>query len=267
MENEVIKEENKINEVSTINEKMIPTTINTITKTMEEYVNRGLILPKDYSVENAVIGAYNILMQDPKINTYDKNSVRNCLVQMCTLGLNPNKNQAYFIPYGNKLNLNVSYFGKTAIVKRINGVKDVISDVIYKETEYELITDEFGMEDIKIIKPCPIEKRNGEDIVGVWCKVILNEDVFGRKNHTTIMSIEDVKKSWNQGATKGNSPAHKNFTSEMCKKTCINRGIKLFINTIADQDILVGTLNEVTSNEYEYKEEEPKKEEKVIMDI
>lgn len=264
METEINKEETK--EITTINEKMIPVTVNTITKTMEEYINRGLVLPKDYSVENAVIGAYNILMQDPKINTYDKNSIRNSLVQMCTLGLNPNKNQAYFIPYGNKLQLNVSYFGKTAIVKRIKGVKDVISDVIYKDTEYELTTDEFGMEDIKITKPCPIDKRNGEDVVGVWCKVILDKEIFGRSTHTTIMSIDDVKKSWNQGATKGNSPAHKNFTSEMCKKTCINRGIKLFINTIADQDILVGTLNEVTSNEF--KEEEPRhNEEKVVVDL
>lgn len=252
------------NEVSTASEKMIPPMVNTITKTMEEYGSRGLVLPKDYSVENAVIGAYNILMQDPKLATYDKNSIRNSLVQMCTLGLNPNKNQAYFIPYGNKLTLNVSYFGKTAIVKRINGVKDVISDIIYKDTEYELVTDEFGMEDIKIIKPCPIEKRNGENIVGVWCKVLLDKEVFGRDTHTTIMSIDDVKKSWNQGATKGKSPAHTNFTGEMCKKTCINRGIKLFINTISDQDILVGTLNEVTSNEYE---NEKPKEDKVIIDV
>jgi len=260
-----VKVETEKQEISTISEKMIPQTVNTISKTMEEYVKRGLVLPKDYSVENAVIGAYNILMQDPKINTYDKNSVRNCLVQMCTLGLNPNKNQAYFIPYSNKLTLNVSYFGKVAIVKRIKGVKDVISDVIYKDTEYELTTDEFGMEDIKITKPCPIDKRNGEDIVGVWCKVIIDKEIFGRDAHTTIMSIDDVKKSWNQGATKGNSPAHKNFTSEMCKKTCINRAIKLFINTIADQDILVGTLNDVTSNEYE--NQETKKEEKVVVDL
>lgn len=265
MEENNVKEETEKNEISTISEKMIPATVNTISKTMEEYVKRGLVLPKDYSVENAVIGAYNILMQDPKINTYDKNSIRNCLVQMCTLGLNPNKNQAYFIPYSNKLTLNVSYFGKCAIVKRINGVKDVISDIIYKDTEYELVTDEFGMENIKITKPCPIDKRNGEDIVGVWCKVILDKEIFGRESHTTIMSIDDVKKSWNQGATKGNSPAHKNFTGEMCKKTCINRGIKLFINTIADQDILVGTLNDVTSSEYE-NQEQPK-EDKVIIDL
>lgn len=265
MENEN-KNIEKNNELTIINEKMIPPMVNVISKTMEEYGNRGLVLPKDYSIENAVIGAYNILMQDPKLATYDKNSIRNSLIQMCTLGLNPNKNQAYFIPYGNKLTLNVSYFGKTAIVKRIKGVKDVISDVIYKDTEYELITDEFGMEDIKINKPCPIDKRDGENIIGVWCKVILDKDIFGRDTHTTIMSIEDVKKSWNQGATKGNSPAHKNFTSEMCKKTCINRGIKLFINTIADQDILVGTLNEVTSNEY-VDEEQKQEENKQIIDI
>lgn len=258
------EKEIKTTEVATISKDTIPSMVTSITKTMEEYGNRGLVLPKDYSVENAIIGAYNILCQDPKINTYDKASIRNSLVQMCVLGLNPNKNQAYFIPYGNKLNLNISYFGKTAIVKRIKGVKDVVSDVIYKDTEYELVTDEYGMEDVKIIKPCPLDKRIGENIVAVWCKVILDEEVFGRKTHTTIMSIEEVQKSWNQGATKGNSPAHKNFTSEMCKKTCINRAIKLFVNTINDQDVLVGTLNEVTSNEYENVKPQ---EDKVVIDL
>lgn len=248
---EEINKEVQKNELDITSKKLIPNIVKNINDTMNEYASRGLTLPKDYSVENAIIGAYNILMQDKKINTYDKSSIRNSLIQMCTLGLNPNKNQVYFIPYGDKLNLNISYFGKVAIVKRIKGVKDVISDVIYRDTEYELITDEFGMEDIKINKPCPLDQRTGENIIGVWCKVIVDEKIFGRDSHTTIMSIDDVKKSWNQGYAKGQSIAHKNFTAEMCKKTCINRAIKLFINTIPDNDLMIGTLNEVTKNEYE----------------
>ena len=37
---------------------------------------------------------------------------------------------------------------------------------------------------------------------------------------------------------------------EMAKKSAINRCIKNFINTRDDQDILIDTLNRVTSNEY-----------------
>lgn len=49
-----------------------------------------------------------------------------------------------------------------------------------------------------------------------------------------IMSIEQIKDSWNQGAMKGNSPAHKNFPDQMAMKTVINRACKPLIRTSND---------------------------------
>lgn len=218
---------------------------------MERYMTQGLALPADYNVQNAVISSYLIISQDPKLAMCDKQSIASALIDMATMGLNASKNQCYFVPYNNKLQLQPSYFGKITAIKRIRGVVDVIADVLYKETEYELSVDEYGNDSITITKPCPLDKRTSDNIVGAWAKIILKEDVWGRKHHTCIMTMEQIKKSWGQGATKGNSPAHKNFPEEMAKKSVINRCCKNFVNSAKDNDILIEALNRTLENEYE----------------
>ena len=46
--------------------------------------------------------------------------------------------------------------------------------------------------------------------------------------------MQQIKDSWNQGAMKGNSPAHKLFPDQMAEKTVINRACKLIIRTSDD---------------------------------
>ena len=103
---------------------------------MERYMTQGLALPADYNVQNAVISSYLIISQDPKLAMCDKQSIASALIDMATMGLNASKNQCYFVPYNNKLQLQPSYFGRITAIKRIRGVVDVIADVLYKETEY-----------------------------------------------------------------------------------------------------------------------------------
>lgn len=222
-----------------------------ITNTMTNYVNNGLVMPKDYNYQNAIISSYLVIKQDPKLMECEKNSIASALVDMATLGLNVSKQQGYFIPYGGKLNFQTSYFGKITAIKRIKGVIDVRSDVIYKDTEYELNVDEFGNDDIKIVKSCPLDLRKQENIIGAWAKIILDKEVWGTETYTCIMTMEQIEKAWNQGQMKGNSPAHKNFRDEMAKKSVINRCCKNFVNSAKDQDIFIETLNRTTSNEYE----------------
>ena len=49
-----------------------------------------------------------------------------------------------------------------------------------------------------------------------------------------IMNINQIKQAWMQGATKGSSLAHKNFSDEMAKKTVIGRACKLLIGMSDD---------------------------------
>lgn len=219
---------------------------NTITKYMEQ----GLVLPQDYNVQNAVISSYLIIKQDSKLNTCTKDSIASALIDMATMGLNASKKQCYFIPYNNQLQLQPSYFGKIMAIKRIRGVIDVRTDVIYKGTEYELLVDEFGNDTIEIKKSCPLEERKFENLIGAWCKIILDKEVWGSSSYCCIMTMEQIEKAWNQGQMKGNSPAHKNFKDEMMKKSVINRCCKNFVNSAKDNDILISALNRSIENDY-----------------
>lgn len=219
--------------------------------TLALYQSQGQVsFPPNYSVGNALKAAYLIYQNDPKLQACTNASVANALLDMCIAGLNPSKNQCYFVPMGKQCTLMPSYFGKQTMVKRIKGVKDVRSDVIYKDTEYELLLDEYGNDDIKITKPCPLDKRTNANIIGAWARVILDSSVWGVETFTSIMTLEDIQNAWSMGSAYGKSNTHQKFMAEMAKKSAINRCIKNFINTRDDQDILIETVNRVTSNEY-----------------
>ena len=53
---------------------------------------------------------------------------------MVTQGLSPAKTQCYFIPYGNTVKLNRSYFGTMKVVKQLPEVKDIYAQIILKVT-------------------------------------------------------------------------------------------------------------------------------------
>ena len=219
--------------------------------TLSVYQSQGTVsFPQNYSVGNALKAAYLIYQGDPKLQACEPSTVANALLDMCISGLNPSKNQCYFIPMGKQCTLMTSYFGKQTMVKRIKGVKDVRSDVIYKDTEYELLLDDYGNDDIEITKACPLDKRKGDNIIAAWARIILDPEVWGVDSYVAIMTLEDIENSWSQGSGYGKSKTHTKFKAEMAKKTAINRCIKNFINTRDDQDILIDVINRTTANEY-----------------
>lgn len=240
-----------------------------------------LVIPKNYSSENALKSAWLILqgVQDktskPALEVCTKDSIANALMDMVVQGLNPVKKQCYFVVYGNKLTLMRSYMGTAAVTKRLKGVKDVYANIIYEKDEFEFELDlETGLK--RIIKhKQSFENIDPDKIKGAYA-VIVKED---GKNYVEVMNISQIKKSWNQGAAKGNSGAHNNFSDEMAKKTVINRACKMFINTSDDSDILVETFDrtdeeksfdekDIVSNvEFEVKEEIKEKANAKVVDI
>lgn len=198
-----------------------------------------LKLPADYSAANALKGAMLILeeLKDKNgtlvLQSCTKNSIAQALLKMAVEGLSPLKRQGYFIPYGNDLQWSRSYQGSIALAKRVAKVKDVPAQVIYEGDEFEYGIDENGY--MKIYKHVQkIQNINKDKIVGAYAVVIYEN---GEKN-ATVMTMEQIRQAWNQGATRGQSPAHKNFTDEMAKKTVINRACKAPINSSTDAFLL-----------------------------
>lgn len=242
------------NKAVSIQEKNISDKVLNRIKILEE--KGELKIPANYSPENALKSAYLILSETqdrdhkPVLQSCSEVSIANALLDMTIQGLSPVKKQCYFIPYGGKLQLSRSYLGTVAATKRLKDVKDVKAFVIYEGDAFEETYD-YNTATIKITKYEPkFENIDITKIKGAFA-VVIGED---GPIHTEVMNINQIKKAWGQGAAKGNSGAHNNFTDEMAKKTVINRACKMYINTSDDSDVLVDAFNKSDDTEIEQKD-------------
>jgi len=213
-----------------------------VTTRIQALVSTGeLKIPSDYSAENAMKSAYLHLVElkdkngKPVLEVCTRESIANSLMRMVVQGLNVAKNQCYFIPYGDQLNFQRSYQGSIALAKRVGGVKQINPVIIYDNDEFDFEIDVMtGTKRItKHVQK--FENIDNGKIKGAYAVRINNDGTIS----TEIMTIAEIEQAWQQGATKGNSPAHKNFRQEMAKKTVISRSCKEPIATSSDYHLLM----------------------------
>ena len=207
--------------------------------------NEGLSLPPDYSVGNALNSAYLILSDttkgQPLLDKCDQGSVIKALMNMAIQGLSPAKNQCYFIPYGNQLVMQRSYFGSISVVKRLSNVKDIQAQVVHKDDKFKI----GGKDGVLVVKEFePSFENLDKPIIGAFAWI---EDI-NRNRTYTVMTKKDIDTSWSHAKTK---KVQNEFPEEMAKRTVINRAAKFYINSSSDNDLFVQAVNETTSNEYE----------------
>ena len=211
----------------------------------------GMVLPKDYSVENHMKSAWLILQAttdrsgQPALQVCTKESIANSLLDMVLQGLSVSKRQGYFIVYGNKLEFQRSYFGTIALAKRSGGIKgEPVANVIYEGDEFAYEIDPKTAR-ISIVKhEQKLENIDNTKIKGAYALVTLADG----STQTTVMSMAQIRAAWGQGATKGGSPAHKNFAEEMAKKTVIGRACKAIINSSDDAWLYEGKADTDTAD-------------------
>lgn len=208
----------------------------------------GLALPKDYNPQNALKAAWFKLQQTkdrsnrPALQVCTRSSIANALLDMVTQGLSPAKTQCYFIVYGNEVQLQRSYFGTIAAVKRLSSVKDIDAQVVHQGDEFAIGADELGR--IKVTKFVPKFENLDKPIKGAFAFIELAD---GRVDYT-VMTQKQIQTSWGQSRQHN---VQQKFGDEMAKRTVINRAAKMYINTSDDSDLLTGSINTVTANEYE----------------
>lgn len=223
-----------------------------ITDSVNTNLNRlqddGLVLPANYNASNALKSAFFKLQEvkdrngKPALDVCTKDSIANSLLDMVVQGLSPAKTQCYFIVYGTQLQLNRSYFGTQAVLKRLNNVKDIWANVIYQDDVFDYENDR-GRE--KLISHKTAFENRDKDIVGAYAVVLTADD----EEILTVMTKREIEASWGQSKT--SQAVHKKFPQEMAKRTVINRAAKAFINTSDDSDLLVQAINNSTENEYD----------------
>ena len=213
-----------------------------------ELKGEGLVLPLNYSAENALKSAFFVLQgvedknHQPALQVCSRPSIANALLNMVIQGLSPAKTQCYFIVYGTELQMSRSYFGTQAVIKRLTNVKDIYANVIYEGDELDY--ENRGGKDYLLKHKTKLANRDNP-IIGAYA-IVEKED--GDKP-MTIMTKKEIDASWSQSKT--SQSVHKKFPQEMAKRTVINRAAKAYINTSDDSDILVQSINETTANEYE----------------
>lgn len=225
--------ENKSTQVAKVQKEI---TAQVLTKINTFQSSGELKLPADYSPENALKSAMLELTETKNtagkyaLDFCTQESIANALLKMVVWGLSPMKKQCDFIMYGNKLSCDIEYTGNIALAKRFGGMKDITSNAIFKGDEFAFeVNPETGKK--KLIKHSQtLESMGSKDVVGAYSIIEMND---GSK-YMEVMSMQQIRDSWNQGAMKGNSPAHKNFPDQMAIKTVINRACKPLIRTSND---------------------------------
>ena len=219
---------------------------------IEQFQKDGsMILPKNYSVENHMKSAWLALQEvedkehHKALQICTKESIANSLLDMVLQGLSVSKKQGYFIVYGNKLIFQRSYFGTIALAKRAGGmVSEPVANVIYDGDDFQYEIDPKTAK-VSIIKHSQkLENIDNSKIKGAYALVTLADET----TQVTIMSMQQIRAAWGQGATKGNSPAHKNFAEEMAKKTVIGRACKAIINSSDDAWLYDGKEDDADSD-------------------
>ena len=234
------------NEIKKIEEKQITDIV--FNKVVDLQAKGAIDFPNNYSVGNALKKA-KTREKEPVLQVCTQESIANALLDMVVQGLNPAKQQCYFIPYGNQLTLSRSYLGTIALTKRLKGVKDVVAYPIYKNDKLDIGFDILtGKTKINEFKPALDHKA--QDLIGALGIIVGENEIL----YLEYMNMEQIRNAWNQGTMKGNSPAHKNFPDQMAIKTVINRVCKKYVNAADDSDKIADLISktaEEVDNELE----------------
>lgn len=187
----------------------------------------------------------------PALEVCTKQSVYQALREMCIMGLSLTNKQVYPIVYGDKLSLQVSYFGIIATLHRILPDIDVYANVLHEGDEYDLEYDSYHA--CYVIKDVRTSIENLDNPIVAAYAIITNKtrkEIVG----SAVMTMKQIEKSWAQSRSESKT-VHKNFPEEMAKRTVLKRAIKMFLNTvdvttIKSRDVL-NSYQKVSDEEYE----------------
>lgn len=232
--------------------EMILKTQNDVINMAHDFIKaNNIITSKNYNVENAMVSLFtNVLSVKDKngksvLETCTPLSIQNAVYECITKELTPSKKQAYFIPYGNELKSQLSYFGN------IKMAKDVANVVIHSQVvrEGDSIDVEMRANGTMIIRHKPNIKSLNKPIIMAYA--VASNPTTGEVIDSDIMTIEEIKKSWSKSTSGGQ--VSKEFPHEMARRTVSNRLAKHFINTSNDANKVIITNPDGTQiqlNEY-----------------
>jgi len=257
-----------------------PNPVKSVAARVDELVQSGRInLPEDYSVHNALMEAWLVLQQ-----TYDKNdkpvlevctraSIMQSLFDMVVQGLNPRKQQGYFLPYGSQLVFQKSYFGHKTLAKRVSPkVYDIVAEVIWENDEFEYQIDRGQKVVTKHVQR--LENVDSKSPKGAYAQAI---DRHGNVISTIIMTWEQIKQAWKQSPIKPfdqndnlkPNSTHSKFMEDMIKKTPVGKLARHIVNSSTDDHLFrqVVQREDQVSDEFQAESEIEGQENLQMLDV
>lgn len=230
------------------------TVADVVAQKVGEFVkNHEIDLPASYSVGNALKAAWLILQETKTkddrlaLEVCTKESIANAMLDMVVQGLNPIKNQVYFIAYGKTLTAQRSYFGSMAVAKMVQPlIDDFAFAVVYQGDAFK-----YGIKNGKktvLEHEQELENVDKKNILAAYA-IALNKD--GEPLRTEIMTFDEITQAWRQskmnpindkGEVKTGS-THEKFTADMAMKTVVNKLCKAIVNASSDKSILLERMN------------------------
>lgn len=182
---------------------------------MEKLESVNDALPKDFNKQRFVQNALALIHDTPKLMEYKQSEIMTGLLKGAYLGLDFYSKECYLIPYGDQLNYQTDYRGAKKLAKKysIRPIKDIYAKLVHEGDDFEetIINGEQGIN----FKP---KTFNDGKIIGAFA-VCLYQDGGMIYDTMSLADLENTRKS----SKASNSPAWKNFTGEMYKKTVLHR--------------------------------------------
>lgn len=199
----------------------------------EEFLhsNGEIIVPQNYDVAQAVKSLYLMCLEvkdkqgRPALEVCTQTSIKKCVMELVSKGLNPDKKQCYPIVYGNELKLQVGSFGAVKQAKAVANIKEINANCIHEGDKVEVNILPNGR---MAIKHETNWQNFNKPIVGAYATAVYADD----STQSDIMTIQEIRVSWSK--SKNGGSVAKEFPVEMAKKTVKARLAKHIINTSDD---------------------------------
>lgn len=162
-------------------------------------------------------------------------SLEAALMNIAAIGitLNPAQKEAYLVPRGNQVCLDISYMGLVKLATDAGSVSWVQAEIVREKDVFKYL----GVGKMPIHEFNPFGERG--EMVGVYCVAKLHTGEF----LTTPMSKAEVEDIRNKSSQAAKSGPWVTFFEEMAKKTVIKRASKLWPKSERVQEA-VNILNE-----------------------
>lgn len=203
--------------------------------------NGEIIIPKNYDVAQAVKSLYLQCLEvkdkqgRPALEVCTTNSIKKCVMELVSKGLNPDKKQCYPIVYGNELKLQVGSFGAVKQAKDVANIKEINANCIHEGDKVEI---KYLPDGRMTVKHETSWQNFGKPIVGAYATAVYKDG----STQSDIMTIQEIRMSWSKSKTAGGNVS-KEFPVEMAKKTVKARLAKHIINT-SDDSVKMGMFEQ-----------------------